>query len=284
MKRNIVSGLVLAGIAVLCCGCADRMFYYPTRRVYSTPAASGLSYEQVTFASRDGTALSGWFAPAVDTPKGTVIHFHGNAQNMTAHFSYVSWLPKEGFDVFVFDYRGYGRSAGAPSREGIYEDCIAAVEYVASRDDVHPNRLLIFGQSIGGANALAVMGHEQFPGVRGVATESAFYSYRLIVRDKLRQIPLVSLIRWPLSFVIVSNGKSPAHVIDNISPVPLLLIHGTADGVVPHYHGQKLLAAAGEPKELVSVPGGRHTGSLMRHGDTYRERLVDFFERSLRDD
>lgn len=78
---------------------------------------------------------------------------------MTAHLSFVSWLPKEGFNLFLFDYRGYGASEGSPERKGIYQDCIAALEYIKSRKDINPNRLLVFGQSLGGANALFLIGN-----------------------------------------------------------------------------------------------------------------------------
>lgn len=89
-------------------GCVNKYFYYPTAQVYQTPNQIGLPHEVVTFQSADGTKLSGWFIPAVGKPLGTVIHFHGNAQNMTAHFSFVDWLPGSGFNLFVFDYRGHG--------------------------------------------------------------------------------------------------------------------------------------------------------------------------------
>ncbi len=185
----------MALLGILRFGCADRFVYYPTREVYGTPGDLGLRYEEVTFHSADGTALSGWFVPATGTAQGTVVHFHGNAQNMTAHFGYVSWLPREGFNVFVFDYRGYGASAGRPSREGVYQDCLAALACVRSRPDVDPDRIVVLGQSLGGANAIAVLGAPGAPRVRAVAVDSAFYSYRLMARAVIRRIPLLSLLR-----------------------------------------------------------------------------------------
>ena len=143
MKYILLFCLVLS-LAMLCRRCVGQMFYYPDNKVYGTPAEHGLKFEEVTFHSKDGTKLSGWFVPAKGDPKGTVIHFHGNAQNMTAHFDFVSWLPSEGFNLFVFDYRGYGKSAGKPNRKGVYEDSLAAVDYVRSRQGVDKNRILIF--------------------------------------------------------------------------------------------------------------------------------------------
>ena len=253
------------------------MFYYPTQQVYDTPGAHGLKYEDVAFSSQDGTRLSGWFVPAEGRPKGTVVHFHGNAQNMTAHFAYVAWLPHEGFNVFVFDYRGYGTSGGAPSREGIYADCIAALDYVISRKDVSPDQVVVLGQSLGGANALAVMGEGYAGRVKAIAIDSSFYSYRLITRDKIRQIPVLSWFRWPLSYLVVSNARSPDAAIDRISPTPLMLIHGTEDQVVPYRQAQMLFAAAKAPKTFISIPGGQHTDAFLRDDPKYRRQLIAFF-------
>jgi cephalosporin-C deacetylase-like acetyl esterase len=103
------------------------LFYYPDSRVYSTPAGAGLPYQDVWFTSRDGTKLHGWFIPAASQGPalGTVVHFHGNAQNMTAHVSFVSWLPAEGFNVFkkarqpkqLLTMPGVGHTAAAGSTD-----------------------------------------------------------------------------------------------------------------------------------------------------------------------
>ena len=129
-------------------GCVQSMFYYPDRVRYETPKALGLRYEAVQFQSGDGTRLSGWFIPAADRQspkdaKGTVVHFHGNAQNMSSHWRFVAWLPAQDFNVFVFDYRGYGESEGKPEPKGVFEDSNAALDHVRSRPDVDPERLLL---------------------------------------------------------------------------------------------------------------------------------------------
>lgn len=273
--------LTIFSLALLCQGCVGKMFYYPDRIVYQTPSRHGLKYEEVTFRSKDGTKLAGWFIPAVGAPRGTVIHFHGNAQNMTAHFAFVSWLPAEGFNLFVFDYRGYGRSEGKPDRRGLYEDSVAAISYVQTRKDVDRDRLLILGQSLGGANAIAAVGGNGFSGIRAVAVESAFSSYRGIVRDKLGEKPLVSLLKWPISYLLVGDSYSPVDVVERIAPVPLLLIHGTVDPVVPYHHGRELFDRARQPKELWTIEQGGHTGAFSDPASPYREKLVGFFRDAL---
>ncbi len=280
MGRTVSLPAVLL-LSLLCQGCVGRMFYHPDRAVYDTPARHGLRFEEVSFRSQDGTKLSGWFVPAVGTPRGTVVHFHGNAQNMTAHFAFVSWLPAEGFNLFVFDYRGYGRSEGNPDRQRVLEDSVAALEYVAARKDVDRNRLLILGQSLGGANAIAAVGETRFPGIRAVAVESAFSSSRRIVREKIGQMPVISLLRGPLSHLLIGDSHSPEKVVADIAPVPLLLIYGTADPVVSYGHGERLFAQAREPKHLWTIEGGGHTAAFAEPSSPYRQRLVAFFDAAL---
>lgn len=275
--RNASLVLCVMAISLSCQGCVGGMFYYPDQRVYDTPARHGLQYEEVTFPSRDGIRLSGWFIPAVGAAKGTVIHFHGNAQNMTSHFGFVSWLPAQGFNLFVFDYRGYGKSAGKPERQGIYEDSQAALDYIAKRPGIDHDRLLVLGQSLGGANAIVALGSSPRKGVRAVAIDSTFSSYRGIVRDKIKEMPLLSLLRWPLSYLLIDDSLSPDRFVANLAPTPLLIIHGTADTVIPYHHGKRLFDLAAGPKQLWTVEGGEHTSAFLDPSGGYRERLVAFF-------
>lgn len=263
-------------------GCAGRLFYFPDRNVYRLPSQAGLDYEEVRFTARDGTRLHGWFIPAEGEAIGTVVHFHGNAQNMTAHFSFVAWLPAEGFNLLTFDYRGYGGSdRKEPTRRGLFKDGVAALDYIRHRDDTDPNRVVVLGQSLGGAVALSVVGRKHPDGVRAVAVDSSFYSYQSMVRDKIALLPVLRWFRWPLSLVVVGNSYSPGRSADDISPIPLLVLHGTEDTVVPYRHGEKLFTKAREPKEFIAVERGRHTEALVLPDDTYRRQLVAFFKAAL---
>jgi fermentation-respiration switch protein FrsA (DUF1100 family) len=275
-----VWGMALALLATGA-GCANGLFYQPTHRIYQTPADRQLPYEPVTMVSADGTRLSGWFIPAVGVATGTVVHLHGNAQNMTAHFGFVDWLPAQGFNVFVFDYRGYGASEGRPRRGAVIEDCRAALRYVWGRADVDPNRVVVYGQSLGGASAVAALVRE--PGLvpRAIVLDSAFASYRGIVRDKIAMIPLLRGLRWPLSYLVVSGGYSPDAEIARLPRVPLLLVHGVADRVVPAAHSVRLFERAHAPKSLWLVPGCDHTEAFMRKAPEYRPRLVAYLRAAL---
>jgi len=257
-------------------GCLDSAFYYPDRVHYDTPTRLGLSFRSLSFASSDGTKLSGWFIPAngYEHPKdakATVIHFHGNAQNMSAHWQFVSWLPRRGFNLFVFDYRGYGESQGRPEPKGVFEDSNSALNYVRSLEDVDPERLILFGQSLGGANAIAVVGSGNRAGVKAVAIEATFYSYSSIANDKFSGAGF-----------LVSDTYSAEKYVARIAPIPLFLMHGTSDPVIPYAHSTKLFGKAGEPKILITVEGGAHTEALTsRFGSKYQDALAKFFEASI---
>jgi len=277
MTHLRLRGLVLMLLLpMLLTGCVESAFYHPDRVLYSTPAGLGLPFESVVFTSDDGTKLSGWFIPATGyknprNAKGTVIHFHGNAQNMSAHWQFVAWLPPRGFNVFVFDYRGYGASQGSPEPKGVFEDADSALNYLRSRKDIDPQRLLVFGQSLGGTNAIAVVGKGNRAGVKAIAIEATFYSYSSIASDT-----------FPGAGVLVDDSYSAGKYVDKLAPMPLLLIHGTSDGVIPYAHSVRLLDKAQEPKKLITVEGGGHIEAFTpRFGARYQEALLDFFDASL---
>lgn len=251
-------------------------YYYPDSILYDTPERTGLSYEKVNFFSKDGTQLSGWFVPAVGArsprdAKGTVVHMHGNAQNMTSHWAFVKWLPERGFNVFLFDYRGYGESGGHPSPKGVFEDSVSALDYVRARPDIDATRLLVFGQSLGGSNAIAAVGASR-EGVRAVAVEAAFFSNSRIASDVL-----------PGMGVFMNDQWSAENYIGRLAPIPILFFHGTADLIVPYRHSLLLVEKAGEPKRLITIEGGGHMETMMHHtrGNTYRNELVEFYEKAL---
>ncbi|MCP4116135.1 MAG: alpha/beta hydrolase [Desulfobacteraceae bacterium] len=279
LKRTLFAVIVLSLLG----GCANALFFYPDSKRYSLPSDSKLEYEEVSFLSSDRTKLAGWFIPAVlkedgGKAKGTIVHFHGNAQNMTAHFQFVKWLPSKGYNLFLFDYRGYGRSGGTPYRTGIYNDCLAALSWIAGKEGVDTERIFVLGQSLGGTLAIRLVAEHPEFGVRAVIADSPFASYRKIARDKIALISLFKWAKWPLSFLIATDSYSPVDVVGKLSPVPLLIIHGTDDRTVPFYHGQLLFEAANEPKEFWRIEKGRHTDVMLPHRMKYRKLIIEFLE------
>lgn len=274
-----VRALLAVLVPLALAGCANGLFYFPDRNDYEARARYVIPHEDVRIVSKDGTALHGWFLKAQGEAKGTVVFLHGNAQNLTAHVLYVDWLPAAGYNVLIADYRGYGRSAGKPSRRGVYEDAAAMWAYARMRPDVDPQRMVLFGQSLGGANALALAGRERLPGLRAVVADSAFSSYAGIGREKILRVPLLGYLLWPFSPLIVSPGLSPRP--EAIAPVPVLLIHGDRDDIVPASHSERLFARARAPRLLWIIEGAGHTEALARYRTTTVPRLLRFLEYAL---
>jgi uncharacterized protein len=253
------------------------MFYYPDREEYDSPERAGLAYEHVFFNSADGTLLSGWYIPAkgVANPrdaKGTVIHMHGNAQNMTAHWSFAEFVPSRGYNLFAFDYRGYGDSAPIrPDPKGVFEDSVDALDYLRSRTDIDTGKLFVFGQSLGGMLAIAASGASQ-KGIRAVLAEAPFHSYSATVKDKM-----------PGSGLVLDDTYCATTYVAKLSPIPLLLIHGTRDVIVPYSHSVRLLAEAGEPKRLETIEGGDHVDAMVERvrGRKYQDMMIAFFDAAL---
>jgi hypothetical protein len=192
----------------------------------------------------------------------------------------VYWLPAEGYNVFLADYRGYGRSQGKAELHGVHLDAAAALAYVRQRPDINPGRLAVFGQSLGGAIAIYTMATQDRKGIKALVVESTFAGYRDIFQEKLAGLFLTWPFQWPLSYT-VPDTYSPLSVIGDIGDIPLLIIHGDQDLIIPVHHSQKLYEAAPGEKHLWRIEGGRHTEAFARLGRIYRPRLVEYLGNKL---
>ncbi len=288
-SKNIFLVFICVMTILFLSGCFNSSFYQPNQTLYETPDQYSLRHEDVFFKSKDGTMLYGRFIPAIGDAVGTVIHFHGNFANLTYYFKQICWLTSQNFNVFTFDYRGYGWSEGVPSRVGIYEDSVAAIDYIMSKPDIDHENVFVFGQSLGGANAIVAIAKNNFPKIRAIAIEGAFYSYReeaqdkmiSTVKKKIGNIPCLSLQIRLISFLSVTNSHSPGEFIDQVSPIPVLLIHCTQDSIVSYHHSEWLYEKANEPKYVWIIKGCKH---LQVFADKqfeyrYRQRLVQFFNK-----
>ncbi len=257
-------------------GCTGT-FFQPDRRLAATPASFGLAYEPVTLRAADGTELFAWFLPARGKPLATVLFLHGNAENISTHFANVAWMPAQGFNVLALDYRGYGGSAGQPSLAGVQLDIDAALRALLARRDVDPDRIVVLGQSLGAALAIHYVAHStERRHVCALVADSAFADYRLIVKEKLANFALTWPFQW-LPALTVNDDYSPRRAVAAVSPIPLVLIHGEADTIVPAHHSRLLYDAAGEPKELWLVAGAEHIQAM--RDPRVRERLSESLRR-----
>ncbi len=254
-------------------GCTS-MFFYPEKGLRDNPVLQKFPHTNINFMSSDGVKLHGWFFKTQKKSLGTILFMHGNAENISTHVNGVLWLVNEGYDLFAFDYRGYGRSQGKTTIDGVHLDSMAALELLLSLPDANKNRVFIFGQSIGGAIAVYTMA--DFPHkdrIKGLIIDSAFSDYRRIAREKLGQFIVTWPFQYPLSF-LYNNRYSPEKQIKNISPVPILIIHGDQDRVVPIHHSSILYKEAGEPKDLWIT---RERGHIMSFADEEtRKRFLEY--------
>ncbi len=262
--------------ALLLAGCTS-FFFQPSRALVATPARFGVEFRQLDIEAADGTVLRAWYMPARGPARGSILFLHGNAENISTHFANVVWLPAEGFNVLALDYRGYGASEGSPSLAGAQLDIDAALRALLARPDVDPDRIVVFGQSLGAALAIYYVAHSRDRAhIRALVADSAFADYRAIAREKLAGFFLTWPLQW-LPWLTVDDDYSPAEAVGAVSPIPLLIVQGDADRVVPVANARRLFALAREPKQLWIVPGAGHIGSLRSAAE--RARLAAYLRR-----
>jgi len=262
-RLRVLPFLAVLALALSALGCGSP-FFYPTRDHVPVPGLENTARQDVRFASEDGIPLHGWLlSPRDRVSRGTILFLHGNAKNISTHVQSVLWLVREGYTVLAFDYRGYGMSGGdAPDIPGVHRDARAALSYILSLPGVSQDRLVVFGQSLGAAVAVhtvATASPSRRP--RALILDSPFAGYRRIVRDKLASLIVTWPIAWPASRFF-DDEYSPERWIGKVAPVPVIVIHGTADRVVPYSHGKMLYDLASDPKGIWTVDGGTHATAL----------------------
>ncbi len=275
---KIVQRCILAFFLLVSTGCSG-LFFYPSREMQESPAVKLFPHRDVVFQASDGMVLHGWYFPA-ENARGSILVLHGNAQNLSTHVNSVLWLVKEGFNIFIIDYRGYGWSGGEPSLDGVHRDAAAALEKLFSLPETDPDRVVVLGQSLGGSIAVYTVAHApQKDRIRALVIDSAFSSYRRIAREKLSDFWLTWPFQVPLSWTI-TDRYSASRWIGQLSPLPVLILHGMDDPVVPAHHGRMLNEAAREPKGLWLTARPGHVQSF--GDDAVRKNLVDYLSGVLR--
>ena len=236
--------------------------YYPTRDLFQSPADAGLPFEDVTLATADGETLHGWWVPSGNPHAPVMLFFHGNGGNVSHRLDKLAVFRDIGADTLIIDYRGYGKSSGSPSEQGIYRDARAAYQWLTVTRGVDPNRIVVYGESLG--SAVAVHLASEAP-LGGVVVESGFTSVTDVAKKMFPFLP----VRWILKHKFDSIEK--VHRID----APLLILHSRDDELFEMSHPERLLAAAQPPKRLVEMQGG-HNDAFLVSAQTYRKALATF--------
>lgn len=262
----------------LIAGCTT-LFYHPDRFQYVKPENYNFTYREITFHPKDGTELIGWFFPSkLKEVKGTIVHFHGNAQNMSAHFLGLSWVMDRGYNLFVFDYRGYGISDGKPTPEGVNQDSIAALETARKLWSENGKGLFVaYGQSLGGAALMrALKDYPQTESIDLVVQDATFMSYQDVSFHKLLRSPLFFLS--PLAYVLISDEYATEKVVQNFTR-PTLVIVPQKDSVIDQKFGKKIYKTLGSQKKWIwKLPNTMHISTFHDPKEPYRDRFIKLLE------
>ncbi len=259
--------LLLAGIlgTGMFLGLEKYVIYVPDRPIDMTPQSEGLVYEDIWFPATDGVKLHGWLVPAPGA-RITLVWFHGNAGNISHRVDHIKYLHRyldrpQLPNIFIFDYRGYGKSAGSIfdlSEEATYHDADGALTYLRGHQGLAQTQLVYFGRSLGAAIAVE-MARRHAPA--GLVLETPFTSIKDMARVVLPFLPVGRLLR--------TKYDSLSKMRD--IRVPLLVLHGDRDDVVPYEQGRRLFEAANPPKTFYTIRGARHN-------DTYIVGDLPYFE------
>ncbi|MBA3421566.1 MAG: alpha/beta hydrolase [Thermoleophilaceae bacterium] len=242
----------------------NTFLYFPSRVIARQPADAGFSAHDLHIETDDGERLHGWWIVSSAPSRGHVLLCHGNGGNVGDRVDHARLLSTAGYDVLLFDYRGYGQSSGRPSEDGTYRDARAARRALLRQDGVDESRIVYLGESLGAAVALA-LALEAPP--RGLVLQSAFTS----VRDMAR-------LHYPfLPGALVPDAYPSLRRIETLRS-PLLVLHGERDDIVPCSHGRALLDAAPDPKQIRIFPGLGHNDLVPLAGAAWSEAIASWWD------
>jgi len=239
------------------------MIFYPMSELYQTPERWGLEYEDVGFKTDDGIELHGWFIPRRDSDR-VLLFFHGNAGNISHRRDSIEIFHRLGLNVFIFDYRGYGKSEGRPGEQGLYRDAAAAWAYLTGSRGFDPENIIIFGRSLGGAVA-AKLAAEVPAG--GLILESTLSSAGEFARAVFRILSRLVVIRY--DFNTVTHIRNVHY--------PVLVLHSPDDEIMPFHLGRKVYESANQPKQFVKMRGDHNTGFYLSQPE-YEQALADWLK------
>ncbi|MCC6932239.1 MAG: alpha/beta hydrolase [Deltaproteobacteria bacterium] len=268
--------LVLLGALLLCSACSN-MFLYPTKDYVVSPARLSLAYRQLIIRDKNQADLSAWLLLANQPAKGLIVFVHGNAQNMSNHLASIYWLPAAGYHVLTFDYRGYGKSAGGKSLTGAAKDIKRAILFSKKLNQSMSGgnlKIYLYAQSLGASLSVSALSDMQVKAVLSkVILEGTFASYRQIFREKASLFWLTSVLAYPLSYSLPEDLSAERHIA-KISPIPLLLIQGENDFIVPPANGPVLENLARQPKSYWSFPNKGHLEIFLSKEN--RQQLIEY--------
>jgi hypothetical protein len=267
---TLVTGLALgyAALAALLYVFQSRFIYFPEmgRQDRATPADLRLPFEEVRILTADGETLHGWFVPAPQA-RGTVLFLHGNAGSIVHRLEWLPMFQRLRLSILMVDYRGYGASTGGPSEAGTYADAEAAWRHLTETRHIPPGRIVVFGESLGGAVAAHLAARAK---PAALVLHSTFSSAPDLAADLYPFLPVRLLTR----FTYDTLGSVKA------SDCPLLVAHSPQDEIVPVAHGRRLYEAATGPKQWIELSGSHNDGFLFMRNE-WAHQFDEFIQRHL---
>lgn len=259
VRLGLVAYLLLLLVAMIF---EKYLVYCPSPYPHGEWQPPDTSFEDAEFQAPDGTRLHGWYADRPDA-RAVILYCHGNAGNVTHRAHTLAVLSDSvGASVLVFDYRGYGKSQGKPSEDGILADARAARAWLAEREGISQSDVVLMGRSLGGAVAVDLAAKD---GARALVLESTFTSVPDVGAYHYPWVPVRALLRTQFDAAAMIGRYGG----------PLLQSHGDADTIVPYRFGKKLFQAARDPKRLITIPGGDHNDA---QPPRYYQALIEFLD------
>lgn len=239
----------------------ERLVYFPSHVLPITPADRGFYYEDAWMQTSDDLTIHGWFVP-MPGARGTVLFFHGNGDTVSSASSAIPFFYRLGLNCFFVDYRGYGKSGGKPGEEGTYRDAEAAWHYLVETRQIPTSQIVVLGHSLGGGVASWLAQHYPPAG--------------LILQETFTSLPDVGVVHYPfLPVHLFARNRYPTRERLPQIHVPILIVHGRDDTLIPFNQGKMLYASANEPKTFLEVSGG-HGASMSTAA--YRDAVTIFID------
>ena len=262
------------GLAIVLYVGQSNLVFMPSKDVIETPEVMGIKFENIQITTRDNVNLDSWFVPAKDNDlvgKGVILFCHGNGGNISNRISYLPIFRELGLATFLFDYRGYGKSGGTPSEEGTYADVEAAWQYLTQERQIPPQKIIIYGESLGGAIASYLAQKISQPNGNNNAGGLVLASTFTSISDRAAELYPFMPIRFLSRFSYNSIERLPS------IKIPVLVIHSIDDEIIPFHHGDRNFQVANQPKKLVKLRGD-HNGGFLDSLETYRNGLNEFIQ------
>jgi len=242
----------------------SKLVYYPDKTITIEPSSAGLDFKNVFLTTSDGLKIHGWFIHN-DKSKDVLLFCHGNGGNISGRIGIVREFYDLGLSVFIFDYRGYGKSEGKPNEKGTYKDVDAAWKWLAEEKKYSNDNIYVIGRSLGGAVALYITEKEN---PEKLILDSTFLSVADMAKHQLPFLPV---------FLIPLYKYSNKERIKKIQ-CPVLIIHSKSDDIIPYNQGSELFKLAKDPKTFLEIRGS-HNDGFFESQDQYLKAVKEFISK-----